>query len=240
VKAMVLAAGRGTRLRPLTDTVPKPMIPVAGRPLLEYVLRLLRRHGFDQVVINLHHLPEAITDTFGDGRSLGMAITYSHEPDLLGTAGAVRRMAAFFDEPFLVYYADNLCNADLSALWRDHLCSGALATVGLQWMDDPTQRGILELRADGRLARIIEKPRADQLFDDYLVNAGVYGLDPAILSHIGEEAAPDFSYHVFPSLLAGGEPLRGHRLRGQVFSTDTASRYAATCAAVESGEFTLP
>lgn len=237
---MVLAAGRGTRLRPLTDLVPKPMIPVAGRPLLEYVLRLLRRHGFDQVVVNLHHLPEVIADAFGDGRRLGMAITYSREPELLGTAGAVRHMAAFFDQPFLVYYADNLCNVDLSALWCDHLRSGALATIGLQWMDDPTQRGILELRPDGRIARIVEKPRPDQVFDDYLVNAGVYGLDPAILSHLGEGPAPDFSHHVFPSLLAGGAPLRGHRLCGQVLSTDTPSRYAATCAAVAGGGFTLP
>lgn len=237
---MVLAAGRGTRLRPMTDTVPKPMIPVAERPLLEYVLRLLRRHGFDQVVVNLHHLPEVITGAFGDGRHLGMAITYSHEPELLGTAGAVRRMAAFFDEPFLVYYADNLCNADLSALWRDHRCSGALATIGLQWMDDPTQRGIMGLRPDGRIARIIEKPRADQVFDDYLVNAGLYALDPALLDHIGEEPVPDFSYHVFPPLLAGGAHLRGHRLCGQVLSTDTPARYAATCAAVVGGEFALP
>ena len=237
---MVLAAGRGTRLRPLTDTVPKPMIPVAGRPLLEYVLRLLRRHGFDEVVVNLHHLPEVITNAFGDGRRLDMSITYSHEPELLGTAGAVRQMGRFFDEPFLVYYADNLCNVDLSALWRVHRRHESLATIGLQWMDDPTQRGILDLHRDGRIHRLIEKPDLDQVFGDYLVNAGVYGLAPDILEHIAPDGTPDFSYHVFPALLSAGADLRGHRLCGQVTSTDTPERYAATCAAVESGEFTLP
>lgn len=216
------------------------MIPVAGRPLLEYVLRHLRQHGFDHVVVNLHHLPEVITDAFGDGRRLGMSITYSHEPELLGTAGAVRRMARFFDEPFLVYYADNLLNVDLADLWRAHCRHAPLATVGLQWMDDPTQRGIIGLHSDGRIARFLEKPSLEHVFEDYLVNAGVYGLDPAILDHIGGAPAPDFSYHVFPSLLAAGLPVRGHRLCGQVLSTDTPQRYAATRAAVRGGTFSLP
>ena len=240
MRAMVLAAGRGSRLRPLTDTVPKPMIPVAGRPLLEYVLRLLRRHGFDEVVINLHHLPEVITGTFGDGRALGLSITYSHEPELLGTAGAVRRVADFFDAPFLVYYADNLCNVDLGALWRDHLEGAAAATIGVQWMDEPTQRGILGLSPDGRVTRLVEKPRPEQVFPDYVVNAGVYAVEPTVLSHLGTAPAPDFSYDVFPALLAAGMPLRGHRLRGQVLSIDTPARYAATCSAVDGGAFTLP
>ena len=100
---MILAAGRGARLRPLTDALPKPMIPIAGRPLLEHVIRLLSRHGFDQLVINLHHFPEIIRDHFGDGGDWDVRIHYSLEDELLGTAGAVRRMATFFDEPFLVY-----------------------------------------------------------------------------------------------------------------------------------------
>ncbi|MEE3335516.1 MAG: nucleotidyltransferase family protein, partial [Candidatus Latescibacterota bacterium] len=107
---MILAAGRGERLRPLTDRVPKPMIPIAGRPLLEHVVQLLRTHGFDDLVINLHHLPEAIKDHFGDGDRFGVRLRYADEPRLAGTAGAVRDVARsgfFEDEDFLVYYGDN-------------------------------------------------------------------------------------------------------------------------------------
>ena len=114
MKAMILAAGRGTRLRPLTDTCPKPMIPIAGKPLLEYVIRLLARHGFDQLMINLYHLPQLVQDYFGDGSKWNVHIAYSLEEELLGTAGAVARVADFLDEPFVLYYGDNLCNVDLT------------------------------------------------------------------------------------------------------------------------------
>ena len=113
---MVLAAGRGSRLRPRTDTTPKPMIPFAGRPMLEYNVRLLAQPGFDEMVINLYHLPEVIQDYFGDGADWGVKITYSLEKELLGTAGAVKRVADFFDEPFLVYYGDNPPNLSLIPL----------------------------------------------------------------------------------------------------------------------------
>jgi mannose-1-phosphate guanylyltransferase len=240
MKAMILAAGRGQRLRPLTDTCPKPMIPIAGKPLLEHVVRLLASHGFDQLAINFSHLPQLIRDHFGDGRGFGVEITYSFEEQLLGTAGAVRRMAAFFDEPFLVYYGDNLANANLTDLWRAHQDHNALASIGLLWMDDPTNRGIVRVDADGYILGFIEKPQADEVFDDYLINGGTYVLDPAILEHIPAAGASDFSHDIFPALLQKGKPLYGHKLKGQLLSTDTPQRYANTQKQIAVGAFQLP
>ena len=148
---MVLAAGRGSRLRPLTDTTPKPMIPFADKPMLEYIVRLLASHGFDEMVINLYHLPEVIQDYFGDGADWGVKITYSVEKELLGTAGAVKKVADFFDESFLVYYGDNLTNFDLTDFLQTHRCEGEIASIGLLWMDDPTSRGIIGLDDRNRI-----------------------------------------------------------------------------------------
>ncbi|MYK39941.1 MAG: nucleotidyltransferase family protein [Gemmatimonadetes bacterium] len=239
MKAMILAAGRGTRLRPLTDEIPKAMVPFAGKPLLEHVVRLLARHGFDDLVINLHHLPQVITDYFGDGRAWGVSITYSLEDELLGTAGAVRQVADCFDGPFLVYYGDNLTNFDLGDLWQTHQREGKIASIGLLWMDDPTTRGIVGLDARNRITRFIEKPRPDQVFDNYWVNAGIYALQPEILDRIPPNTPCDFS-EVFADLLAAGRPLLGHPLRGQLLSTDTPERYRHACQCVDSGAFALP
>lgn len=237
---MVLAAGRGSRLRPLTDKTPKPMIPFAGKPLLDYTVRLLAQHGFDEMVINLNHLPEVIQDYFADGKDWGVSITYSLEKDLLGTAGAVRRVADFFDEPFLVYYGDNLTNFDLSEFWQTHQREGEIASVGLLWMDDPTSRGIIGLDQNNRIDRCIEKPTADQVFDDYLINAGTYIMQPEILDLIPPNTVCDFSQDIFTRLLAEGRPLLGHRMRGQLLSTDTPERYRYANECVDSGSFTLP
>jgi len=240
VKAMILAAGRGERLRPLTDSIPKTMVPIGDKPLLEHVVRLLSSHGFEELVINLHHLPEVIRDHFGDGSRWGVDIRYSCEEDLLGTAGAVRRMSFFFDEPFLVYYGDNLCNADLGELWRDHSSRRPDVTMGLLWMDEPTNRGIVRLDKDWRVTRIVEKPKPEQVFDDYLVNGGIYVVDPSVVELIPASGPYDFSRHLFPELIASGRCLHGHRLKGQLLSTDTPARYEDTCRQVAAGTFNLP
>ena len=240
MKAMILAAGQGRRLRPLTDTCPKPMVPIAGRPVLEYVIQLLARHGFDELVINLHHHPEVIQDHFGDGTTWNVRLTYSYEEELRGTAGAVRQMAAFFDERFLVYYGDNLSNVDLTELWEAHASAGEVASLGLLWMDDPTSRGIVELDRHGCVRRFIEKPLADQVFDNYLVNGGIYIFEPEILDWIPATRCSDFSRDVFPRLLEHGRAIYGHRLRGQLLSTDTLERYRDTQQQVDEKCFKLP
>jgi NDP-sugar pyrophosphorylase family protein len=237
---MILAAGRGQRLRPLTDSCPKALIPIAGKPLLEYVIRLLVRYGFDEIVINLHHLPNEIETFCGTGSYWGARITYSKEEELLGTAGAVGKVRSCFDEPFMVYYGDNLCNVDLEQLWTDHLRSGKLATVGLLPMDDPTTRGIIQLDEDGTITRLIEKPAAAEVFDDYLVNAGIYALEPEVLAAIPENTFFDFSHDLFPAMLGKGQAIHGHRLRGQLLSTDTLARYRHAQEQVDAGAFDLP
>ena len=237
---MILAAGQGSRLRPLTDTCPKPMIPIGGRPLLEHSIRLLARHGFDELVINLHHLPHCIREHFSDGAGWNVRITYSFEEELLGTAGAVRKMAGFFDETFLVYYGDNLTNFDLSDLWHAHQREGEIATIGLLWMDEPSTRGIVGLDARGRIDRLVEKPCPEEVFEDYLVNSGTYVLEPEILDWIPEGQICDFGRDLFPRLLAGGRPIYGHRMKGQLLSTDTPERYERARKAVEAGRFVLP
>ncbi len=215
------------------------MVPFAGKPLLEYVVRLLARHGFDDLVINLHHLPQVIADYFGDGRAWGVSIAYSLEDDLLGTAGAARQVADFFDGPFLLYYGDNLTNFDLGDLWQNHQREGEIASIGLVRLDDPTTRGIVGLNARGRIDRFVEKPRPDQVFDNYWVNAGIYALQPEILDRIPPDAPCDFS-EVFAGLRAAGRSLLGHPLRGQLLSTDTPERYGRACQRVDSGAFALP
>ncbi len=241
MKAVVLAAGRGERLRPLTDTCPKPLLPFAGRALLEHVIELLVRHGFGDIMINLHHLADRVRAALGDGSRWGIRIGYSHEQQLLGTAGAVRRVASWLGgEPFLVYYGDNLTNFDLSDLVRAHREGGAIATVGLLWMDEPTTRGIVHLDAAGRIDRWLEKPLPEAVFADYLVNSGTYMLEPEIVAHIPANGASDFARDVFPCLLARGIALRGHRMRGDLLSTDTPERYAHAIRQVETGAFRLP
>lgn len=210
-KAMLLAAGLGTRLRPLTDTVPKCMVPVCGKPVLEYNIQWLKKHGVTELIINLHHLPEVVMDYFGDGRRWGVHITYSLEEQPLGTAGGVKNVAWFFDGPFFVWYGDNLSTCNLSRLYSFHRAKGGVAAIALYHRDDVAQSGIVGLGEDGHIERFLEKPRPDQVFSRW-VNAGIYVLEPAVLDFIPRNGAPDFGRDVFPAMLADGQPLYGYRL----------------------------
>jgi len=211
-RAMLVAAGLGTRLRPLTDRVPKCMVPVAGRPLIEHTVRWLIGHGVTEIAINLHHLPEQVRAHFGDGSKFGGAIAYSEEPTLLGTAGAVKKMEAIFaGAPFFVWYGDNLSRCDLPALWRLHDQRGGLATMALHHRDDPTQSGIVGLESDDRIVRFLEKPKPEQVFSHW-VNAGILALESEVLGWIPPGVPHDFSREVFPAMIAQGQRLNGYRL----------------------------
>ena len=168
MKAIVLSAGEGKRLKPVTDERPKPMVPIAGKPLLEHTLRLLRQHGFEEVAINLHYRPKSIIDYFKDGRRLGLKITYSYEEKLLGSAGAVKRLENYWDGPFLVIYGDLLTNIDLTALVRFHACSESLVTMALYSVEDPETRGVVEIGETGKIRRFVEKPGKEQVFPTWL------------------------------------------------------------------------
>ncbi|MBX5489785.1 MAG: NTP transferase domain-containing protein [Chloroflexi bacterium] len=224
-RALILAAGAGTRLRPLTDTCPKPMLPAADRPILAHQLVLLREHGIRDIAINLHHCPDVITRYFGDGAAFGVRLTYSYEPTLLGTAGAVRELAWFFDDTFLVLYGDVLTDLNLTALLERHRALDACATVALYEVDEPSRCGIVELAADDRITRFVEKPAPDAGLGR-LANAGVYVLEPTVLDAIPPGRPCDFGHEVFPALLQRGAALYGYRTDSYVLDVGSLERYA--------------
>jgi len=208
---MILAAGQGTRLRPLTERVPKCMVPVGGKPVLEHAIEWLRRYGVTDLIVNLHHLPDAVVNYFRDGSRWGVKITYSVEKEPLGTAGGVKNVEWFFDGPFFVWYGDNLSTCDLACLYAFHQAKGGIATIALHYREDPTASGIVGLDENERIIRFLEKPRPDEIFSHW-VSAGIFVLEPAVLQAIPAEGTPDFGRDVFPALVAQGAPLYGYRM----------------------------
>ncbi len=211
MKALLLAAGEGTRLRPLTDNMPKPMVPIAGRPILEHNIRLLAQYGVREIAINLHHRPDVIKNHFGDGSPFGVQLTYSDEPELLGTAGAVKKLESFFQDTFFVVYADNLIRCNLTRLLNFHHQHGGVATVALFHRDDVTQSGMVGLDEHDRVTRFVEKPAADQIFSHW-VSAGLLVLEPELVKQIPSGVPVDFGREVLPQLLASGQRLYGYRM----------------------------
>src|SRR5205814_6416539 len=158
MKAVVMAGGEGTRLRPLTSNQPKPMVPVVGKPCMEHILELLRRHGLDDVVVTVAFLPQAIRSYFGDGEALGLHVEYSVEESPLGTAGSVRLASGRLDNTFLVISGDALCDLDLTRLVEFHREKQASVTIGLKSVENPLEFGIVVTDEDGRIERFLEKP----------------------------------------------------------------------------------
>jgi mannose-1-phosphate guanylyltransferase/phosphomannomutase len=208
VKAVVMAGGEGTRLRPLTSNQPKPMVPVVGKPCMEHILELLRAHGFEDVIVTVAFLPQAIRAYFRDGEGLGLRIEYSVEESPLGTAGSVRLASGALDDTFLVISGDALTDIDLSRLVDFHREKGAAATIGLKSVDNPLEFGIVVTDEDGRIERFLEKPSWGQVFSD-TINTGIYVLEPEVLRHIPGDRPFDFSKELFPLLLEMGRPLYG-------------------------------
>jgi len=219
MKAMILGAGEGTRMRPLTIERPKPMLPIQGKPILEYTIELLRHHGITQIAVNLHHRPEVITEYFGDGRDFGVEITYSLEDRLLGTAGAVKKLEGYFDESFLVFYGDVLTNLNLSALVDFHRTKAGIATVALYRVENPSACGIVELDEGWRITRFVEKPPPQEVFSD-LANSGILVLEREVIDHIPTGVFRDFGYHVLPDLLVQGCPMYGYPIPDNTYLID--------------------
>jgi len=213
MKAVVMAGGEGTRLRPLTSNQPKPMVPVVGKPCMEHILELLREHGMSDVIVTVAFLPQAIRSYFGQGESLGMQIGYSVEESPLGTAGSVRLAARQLDETFLVISGDALCDVDLSKLVAFHKEKGAAVTIGLKAVDNPLEFGIVVTDEDGRIERFLEKPSWGQVFSD-TINTGIYVLEPEVLKHVPTDRSYDFSKELFPYLLEMGRPMYGYVMDG--------------------------
>lgn len=202
-----MAAGLGTRLKPLTDFLPKPMMPVANRPLLHHLLNLLHRHDVREVGINLHWFPEQIQRYFGDGSSLGMSIRWSHEPELLGTAGGTKKLEDFWGgETILITSGDGLHDVDVTALLGHHRRTGALATLTVKPVSDPSSYGVVILDRDTRVRGFQEKPRRDEARSD-LANCGIYVIEPELLERIPPDTYVDFGEDLWPRLVAANEEI---------------------------------
>jgi mannose-1-phosphate guanylyltransferase / phosphomannomutase len=203
-----MAGGEGTRLRPLTSNQPKPMVPVAGKPCMEHIVELVRRHGITSAVATLAYMPQVISGYFGEGSHLGVELDYSVEEVPAGTAGSVKLLEHYLDEAFLVVSGDALTDMDLTALIEFHRHKGAMATLALKRVPDPLEFGVVITADDGRIERFLEKPTWGEVFSD-TINTGIYVLEPEVLAEIPEEVPYDFSKELFPRLLEAGAPLYG-------------------------------
>lgn len=226
MKAMVLAAGLGMRLRPLTDKTPKPLLPIAGRPLLVWNLLLLKRHGITDVLINLHHLGNQIVQAIGDGSRFGLRVAYSHEPEIQGTGGGIRQAAPFLaDGPFLVLNGDTLSACDLAGLIAAHRAGKALATLALREDPEAAAWGPVTVDADLRVLQINGKPplqTGDPPCRPYMF-AGIHVMEPAVLNAI--PPGPGSIIAVYHALLGKGLRLQGWRMSGYWSDIGTRERY---------------
>ncbi|MFQ5908917.1 MAG: sugar phosphate nucleotidyltransferase [Thermoplasmata archaeon] len=213
MKAVVLAGGYGTRLLPLTATVPKPLLPVAGEPCIDFVLRSLASAGFREIIVATSYMSDRVIKRIGDGLDYDASILYSFETAPAGTAGAVKILEDFVDGTFVVASGDVLADVNLKKLYDEHVERGALATMALTRAEDTSQFGVVEVDAEGRLIRFQEKPTPEEAFSD-LINAGIYVLEPEVLRYVPERKAFDFSRDLFPVLLGKGEALYGTELEG--------------------------
>jgi mannose-1-phosphate guanylyltransferase len=206
MRAMVLAAGLGKRLRPLTFEIPKPLAPVANRPVMEHILELLAGQGFSEVIANTSHLGARIQERFGDGSALGVELTYSEEEELLGTAGGVRKAADFLtsgdDDSFLIISGDALTDIDLRAMRERHESHDGIATLAVKKVADTREYGVVIHGPDGRIEGFQEKPDPAEALSD-LGNCGIYMFRREIFDHFPEEAFVDWAMDVFPRLLEG-------------------------------------
>jgi mannose-1-phosphate guanylyltransferase len=223
MRAMIMAAGLGTRLRPITYEMPKPMVPVLNRPVMEHILELLARHGFEQVNANLHWFPELIRERFGDGTRLGVELRYSEEEALLGTAGGVRNAADFLGEGFLVISGDALTDVDLATMREFHRAHGAIATLATKRVADTTQFGVVITDSEGRVQGFQEKPEPAEALSD-LANCGIYMFRSEIFDYFpaagtSKAAGPDnppgfadWAMDVLPALLENDVPFYSHEV----------------------------
>ena len=236
MKAVVMAGGEGTRLRPMTSSMPKPLLPVANRPIMEHVLRLLRQHGLSEVVVTVQFLASLVRNYFGDGEELGMVLHYANEEVPLGTAGSVKNAEDLLSgDSFVVISGDALTDIDLSALIAYHKEKGALVTVCLTRVQDPVEFGITITDDEGRVERFLEKPTWGQVFSD-TVNTGIYVMEPEVFDYVPAGKSVDWSSEVFPQLLAEGKPVYGYVAEGYWEDVGTHESYVKAQADVLTGK----
>lgn len=222
MQALILAGGEGTRLRPLTATVPKPVVPLVDRPFVVFMLDWLRRHGVDDVVISCGFMASGVRNVLGDGSAYGMRLRYVEEPRPLGTGGAIKFAQPLLDERVLVLNGDVLTDIDLTTQLAEHERHGALVTLALIAVDDPSAYGLVRRNADGGVREFLEKPSPDQI-DTNLVNAGAYVLERSVLDAIPADRTVSVEREVFPTLVENG--LYGYESHGYWLDIGTPERY---------------
>jgi mannose-1-phosphate guanylyltransferase len=221
VQALILAGGTGTRLRPLTYTVAKPVLPLVGRPHIAYVIDWLARHGVDDVIVSCGHLADGMRSALEE-LELGVQIRFAEEPDARGTAGAIRFADDMLAERFFVLNGDVLCDLDLSALIAQHADTAARGTLALYPVEDPTGYGLVHRQDDGEITEFLEKPEPDQIDTDE-INAGAYLLERSVLDEIPPDKEVSIEREVFPRLI--GKGLYGIRLEGYWIDIGTPNRF---------------
>jgi mannose-1-phosphate guanylyltransferase / phosphomannomutase len=213
MKAVIMAGGKGTRLQPLTSNQPKPMIPIVNTPCMEHIVRLLKRYGFEDILVTLEFMPEVIREYFGDGSEWGVKIDYSVEEEPLGTAGSVKYIEDRLTERFVVVSGDALTDVDLEKAVALHEERGAEVTLVLKKVDDPSEFGIVVVEDDGRVSDFLEKPDEEEVFS-YTANTGIYIVEPEVLRDIPEGQEYDWSKQQFPKMLEEGRPIYGYVMEG--------------------------
>ncbi len=239
MKAVVMAGGEGTRLRPLTINRPKPMVSLVDRPVMQHSIELLKLHGITDIIITVQYLANVIQDYYGDGSAYGVNITYSLEEVPLGTAGSVKNAEHLLTEPFLVISGDALTDFNLSQIIEYHLSSGATATVTLTRVANPLDYGVIITDERGRIRQLLEKPSWGEVFSD-TVNTGIYVFNPEIFSYIERGRVTDWSKDVFPRMLHRGDRLYGYIASGYWTDVGTIEEYMRACSDYLSGKVNLP
>jgi mannose-1-phosphate guanylyltransferase len=222
MQALILVGGEGTRLRPLTSTVPKPVVPLVDRPFVAYMLEWLRGHGVDDIVMSCGFLASGVRNVLGDGSGLGVRLRYVEEPRPLGTAGAVKFAESLLDERFVMLNGDVLTDFDLTAQLGQHDRTGARGTLALIGVDDPTGYGLVRLDRDRSVREFVEKPSSDQI-DTHLISAGAYVLERDVLELIAPDTNASIERDVFPALVGSG--LYGYVAAGYWLDIGTPDRY---------------
>jgi mannose-1-phosphate guanylyltransferase/phosphomannomutase len=235
MKAVVMAGGSGSRLRPLTVGRPKPMVPIVNKPALAHILDLLKHHNISEVVITAQYMADHIEDYFGDGSSLGLTLHYSVEETPLGTAGSVKNAAHYLDDTFVVISGDAVTDIDLSDILRFHHEKGSLATITLKSVPDPLDYGIVITDDEGHITQFLEKPGWGQVISD-TVNTGIYVLEPEVLDLLQPNQVYDFSKDLFPTLLSKGMPLYGYIADGYWCDIGNIQAYMTATADVLEGK----
>lgn len=241
MKAVVMAGGEGSRLRPITSNRPKPLVPICNVPIMEHILTLLKRHGMTQVVSTLHYLADEIQGTFGDGSEFGVEMDYSIEDTPLGTAGSVKKAESLLrsDDPFLIISGDALTDCNLAKAIEYHKAKGSLATLILYRVPTPLDFGVVITDDDGRVIRFLEKPGWSEVFSD-TVNTGMYILEPEIFDYMEPGKNYDWSSDIFPRLLEEGKPMFGYVMEEYWCDVGSLGQYREAQEHLMSGRIDLP